>query len=89
MRGYLDRLSDHLSYVMPEGTYFFFPRFVKSVDVAKFCFALLQKEGIALVPGNDFGPGGENHLRICFGRSEESIKKGMEGLTRYLKTMQQ
>lgn len=84
MKKYLDTLSDHLSYVMPQGAYYFFPRFVKSVDVEKFCLALLQEEHVAVVPGNDFGLSGENHIRICFGRSEESIKKGMEGLTRFL-----
>ncbi len=40
----------------------------------KLALALLYEAKIALVPGVAFGPQGENHLRLCFGRSERDIK---------------
>jgi len=84
MKAYLDNLHDFLDYANPMGSYFFFPRFVDEKNSRDFCFNLLEKQKIAVVPGSDFGPGGENHIRLCFGRGEEDIKKGMEGLTNFL-----
>ncbi len=83
MQKYLDNLENYLSYQLPKGSYFFFPRLLKEQSSVAFCYELLEKEQVAVVPGNDFGPGGENHIRLCFGRSKEDIIKGMERLTRY------
>ena len=85
MQSYLDSLKEYVDYQLPKASYFFFPRFLKEQNSEQFCLDLLEKEKIAVVPGNDFGAGGENHIRLCFGRDETSIRKGMEGLTRYLK----
>jgi aspartate/methionine/tyrosine aminotransferase len=84
MQRYLDRLHDYLAYQTPKGTYFFFPRFLEKQNSTSFCLQLLEKEHVAVVPGSDFGPGGEYHIRLCFGRKKEDIIKGMEGLTRFL-----
>jgi len=84
MRSYLDNLKMYLTYQMPQGSYYFFPEFRKKIDIEAFCFGLLRNGRVAVVPGNDFGPGGENHFRLCFGRRKEDIIKGMERLTRYL-----
>ena len=87
MQSYLDQLTEYLIYQLPKGSYFFFPRFLNEQNSEKFCLDLLKKEKVAVVPGSDFGAGGENHIRLCFGRDETSIIKGMEGLTRYLTTI--
>jgi aspartate/methionine/tyrosine aminotransferase len=84
MQKYLDNLHEDLNYQMPKGSYFFFPKLLKKQNSVEFCFTLLEKEHVALVPGSDFGAGGESHIRLCFGRSKEDIIKGMEGLTRFL-----
>jgi len=44
----------------------------------RFALALLDKIQVALVPGIAFGPGGEGHIRISFGRSEADINKAFE-----------
>ena len=44
----------------------------------KFALSLLDKIQVALVPGIAFGPGGEGHIRISFGRSEMDINKAFE-----------
>jgi len=84
MQRYLDNLQEYISYQKPIGSYFFFPRLLKEENSIDFCFKFLEKENVAVVPGSDFGPGGESHIRLCFGRKKEDIIKGMEGLTRFL-----
>lgn len=84
MASYLDQISDMLSYQMPQGSYFFFPKFKTPINTDEFCLQLFKDQHVTVVPGSDFGPGGEGHLRLCFGRSEEAIHKGMQGLVQFL-----
>ncbi len=49
----------------------------------KFAIQLLEKAKVATVPGSAFGPGGENHIRICFGRSEEDINLAFDRMEKY------
>lgn len=84
MVSYLDKLNGYLDYSMPQGSYFFFPKFKQPTDESKFCEQLFEEQKVTVVPGDDFGPGGENHLRICFGRSEEAVKEGMERLAKFV-----
>ena len=44
----------------------------------RFALALLDKIQVALVPGIAFGPGGEGHIRISFGRSEADINRAFD-----------
>jgi aminotransferase len=86
---HLDRLKDFFSYVRTNSSYYVFPRitadpFIAStgssnsdlpIDSWKFALNLLDKAQVAVVPGMAFGPSGESHIRLSFGRSEEDIKK--------------
>lgn len=81
----LDRLSDFLTYEPPKGAYFLFPKLHNVSDSAAFSARLLKKQKVALVPGSAFGPGGEGHVRICFGRSPEAISMGMDRFEEYLR----
>jgi aspartate/methionine/tyrosine aminotransferase len=56
----------------------------KSDDV-KFCKTLLEKTGVALVPGSAFGAKG--FVRIAFCAEKKDIKKGIKTLAKYLKTI--
>lgn len=49
----------------------------------KLALDLLLKAKVALVPGSAFGNGGENHLRLCFGRSEEDIQETLKRMKKY------
>jgi aminotransferase len=84
MKEYLDGLKKYFSYQLPKGSYFFFPKLLRKQNSIKFCLDLLEKKQVAVVPGSDFGQGGENHIRLCFGREKDDIIKGMERLTRFL-----
>jgi len=39
---------------------------------------------VAVVHGAAFGPAGENHVRLSFGRSKKDIDKAMGRIRKYL-----
>ena len=84
---HLDALSHVFDYQKPNGAYFVFPRVKDTVplsgDSRALAFDLLEKAGVALVPGIAFGPTGESHLRISFGRKDEDIEEAFTRLRRY------
>jgi len=43
----------------------------------RFALNLLEKAHVAVVPGLAFGPSGEGHIRMSFGRSEKDIDEAM------------
>ena len=85
----LDRLAHIFSYVRPESAYYVFPRIIKK-DIEfgrydcpdsfswRFALYLLEKAQVATVPGVAFGPSGEDHIRISFGRSEKDINHAFD-----------
>ena len=44
----------------------------------KFALWLLEKAQVAVVPGVAFGPSGEGHVRMSFGRSEKDINRAFD-----------
>lgn len=81
---HLDELSDFFSYQKPNSSYFAFPKILKSKNSWKFTLDLLEKAHVAVVPGLAFGPSGEGHIRMSFGRSEKDINEAMVRIKRYL-----
>ena len=82
----LDDLKDFFVYQKPIGSYFVFPKILpmaykalgaKQGDSWDFALKLLEKAKVAVVPGVAFGPSGENHFRISFGRSEKDINEAI------------
>ncbi|MCK6476078.1 MAG: pyridoxal phosphate-dependent aminotransferase [Phycisphaerales bacterium] len=49
-----------------------------------FCEALLAENLVAMVPGEDFGGCGKNHIRISFACSNDHINKGMDRLGEFV-----
>jgi aminotransferase len=84
MESYLDAMPYAFSYIPPQGGYFLFPRLLPEISAETFCYDVLEKAGVIAVPGNDFGPGGERHIRLCFGRSLNDIHHGMQRLQKYV-----
>lgn len=83
---HLDELPQVFSYVRPESAYFVFPKILldeidyENADCPesfswKFSLWLLEKARVAVVPGIAFGPNGEKHIRMSFGRSERDINE--------------
>ena len=80
---HLDDLSDFFSYQKPNGSYFVFPKILKTKNSWKFALDLLGKAKVAIVPGIAFGPSGEDHIRMSFGRSEKDINEAMRRIKKY------
>jgi aspartate aminotransferase len=71
----------------PPGAFYVFPRISQFYggpvhDSVSFCEKLLEKEGVAVVPGSAFGS--DEHIRISYATSMETLKEGMDGLERFL-----
>ncbi len=84
---HLDQLSHVFDYQKPEGAYFVFPRIKDVVVHARDSYALaydiLEKAKVAVVPGIAFGPSGEAHIRLNFGRRTDDITTAFERLSEY------
>ncbi len=80
----LDKLDEFFSYVRPSSAYFVFPKIRRGpADSWQLAQELLDKAQVAVVPGIAFGPSGEGHLRLSFGRSEEDINRAFDRLERF------
>lgn len=62
----------------PKGAFYVFPNIketgMKSRELANY---LLEKAGVAVLPGNSFGSYGEGYLRLSFANSIENIKEAL------------
>ena len=73
---------------LPRGSFYAFPS-VQSTGLSSNDFAskLVEKEGVACVPGNAFGASGEGFLRCCFAAGFEQIKVACERTSRFVKDL--
>jgi aspartate/methionine/tyrosine aminotransferase len=55
-----------------------------SADSYRLAFDILEKAGVGVTPGVDFGSGAEGFLRFSYANSLENIEEGMERLQKYL-----
>lgn len=86
----LNALDEYFSYTVPAATYFVFPKIKVKMFPAysgslSFAKDLLEKVNLAVVPGIAFGPKGEHHLRLSFGRSRQDINEGLRRLSGFIK----
>lgn len=62
----------------PQAAFYLFPDIGEfGMDSFTFAELLLDKYGVATVPGVEFGKNGENHLRISYATSFEDCKMGL------------
>lgn len=63
----------------PQGAFYAFPNIsALGKTSAWWADALLERAGVALLPGTAFGAGGEGYLRLCFANSMENIRRALE-----------
>jgi aspartate/methionine/tyrosine aminotransferase len=73
------------SYFPPQGAfYFWLYHGLKKMAGWEMVDLLLEKEGVAVTPGEIFGPSGKGYLRISYSNSQENLRRGM---TRILRTL--
>ncbi|OGP81930.1 MAG: aspartate aminotransferase [Deltaproteobacteria bacterium RBG_16_54_11] len=58
-----------------------------AVDSYQLAFAILEKAGVGVTPGIDFGSRAEGFLRFSYANSLEKIEQGLERLQRYLASL--
>jgi aspartate/methionine/tyrosine aminotransferase len=70
----------------PQGAFYAFPNIkgtgMKSDDLANL---ILEKAGVALLPGSAFGQYGEGYLRLSYANSVENIRRGLERIGAVMK----
>lgn len=71
-----------ISCLLPGGAFYVFPN-IKQTGLTSEEFAdyLLTEVGVAVLPGPNFGPGGEGYVRLCYANSRDNIEKAL-GLMR-------
>ena len=69
----------------PTGAFYIFANAKQFTNNSKrFAFDLLDKTGVGVTPGIDFGSGGEGYLRFSYATSLENITEGLERIGAYL-----
>lgn len=69
----------------PGGAFYAFPSIKKSgLTSEEFAEALLQEVGVAVVPGNVFGPSGEGYVRCSYAASMDNLQKAIERMGRFM-----
>jgi len=62
-----------------------FPNIKKlGVSSREFAFGLVEKGGVAVVPGSAFGKQGEGYLRIVFTSSTEKLEEAIARMKKYV-----
>ncbi|RDU72884.1 pyridoxal phosphate-dependent aminotransferase [Helicobacter aurati] len=78
-----------ISVIKPEGAFYLFINIQKirgfNGDSMEFCKSLLEKNGVALVPGSAFGMDG--FVRMSFACDIEQIKKGFMRIADFIKNL--
>ena len=75
---------DNVSCVTPKGAFYAFPNISETGWGAKaLAKELLEKEGVALIGGPDFGILGEGYLRVSYANSKENIARGIDRIEEF------
>ena len=53
-------------------------------DSYRLAFDILERAGVAVTPGIDFGPAAEGHLRFSYANSAENLTEGISRLAQYV-----
>lgn len=77
----MDKLSQWFDYIAPSGAFYLMARWLgKPMTSQTLAERLIKEAKVVTIPGSAFGPGGEGHLRISFGGSEEELNEAFDRL---------
>ncbi len=75
----------NLDFVIPDGAFYIFPSLKKyNITGENFCKKILNKYGIALVPGIFFGSQGKFNFRMSYTTDNTSLDKALDLISKYL-----
>ena len=70
---------------VPQGAFYAFPNIEETGrDESELADELLERAGVALLPGTAFGPGGAGFLRLAYTQGEDDLRTGLERIGNYL-----
>jgi len=76
--------------ITPKGAFYAFPNVAATGLKAKpLASELLEKAGVAVVGGPDFGILGEGYIRLSYANSQENIRRALERMRAFLETARQ
>jgi len=76
---------DKLKFKAPAGTFYAFIDISSTgMDSKTFCFSLLEKQHVALIPGVAFGEAFDNYIRLAFTLSEDKIIEGVSRIKDFI-----
>lgn len=76
---------DELQFEAPQGTFYTFIDISKTKMNSKFfCFDILEKNHVALIPGIAFGKAFDNYVRLAFTLNEDKIVEGINRIHDYI-----
>lgn len=79
-----------IRYTRPQGSFYLLMDITESgLSGETFSERLLEEEGVAVVPANEFGKHCGHLVRISFAASEEIIEEGMKRLKEFMKSVSQ
>ncbi len=74
----------NVSCIMPKGAFYAFPNIKKTgLTSENFGERLLNKAGVAAVPGSTFGESGEGYIRCSYSVSRETIEEALERMRKF------
>ena len=74
-----------IPFINPQGTFYVFADISETgMTSAEFCFDLLKKAGVLILPGSDFGQYGEGFVRFSLLAPAERLLEGLERVKAYL-----
>jgi aspartate/methionine/tyrosine aminotransferase len=62
----------------PEGAFYAFPRVQGMGSSLTFAESLLKEHDVGVAPGYTFGPGNEEHFRLCFAQSHQRLTEALQ-----------
>lgn len=72
----------------PQGAFYVFPRVDQlGLTSEQFVEGLLEREHVAVIPGDAFGPSGAGFVRACYATSMDTIEHALERIERYVQTL--
>jgi aspartate/methionine/tyrosine aminotransferase len=82
----MDILGNHprIELSRPEGAFYAFPRVRDMGSSLAFAEGLLRDKDVGVAPGYTFGPGNEEHFRLCFAQSHERLSEALRRIVAYV-----
>lgn len=76
---------DKLKFKAPAGTFYAFIDISSTgLDSKSFCFSLLEKQHVAVIPGVAFGEAFDNYIRLAFTLNEDKLVEGINRIREFI-----